>query len=64
MPVAFTTYAEALYLEKKLVNKAVDFLKKNNFVEEGFLKPPKGEEKKDWKKIKRLIFKSTLFGDD
>jgi len=28
------------------------------------LEPPKGEENKDWKKIKRLIFKSTLFGDD
>ena len=26
--------------------------------------PPKGESSKDWKKIKRLIFKSTTFGDD
>ena len=26
--------------------------------------PPKGEEHKNWKKIKRLIFKSELFGDD
>ncbi len=31
---------------------------------EGYLKPPKGEESKDWKKIKRLIFKSSIFGDD
>ena len=28
------------------------------------MEPPKGEENKDWKKIKRLVFKSTLFGDD
>ena len=28
------------------------------------MEPPKGEEKKDWKKTKRLIFKSILFGDD
>ena len=27
------------------------------------MEPPKGELK-DWKKVKRLIFKSTLFGDD
>ena len=28
------------------------------------MKPPKGEKDKNWKKTKRLIFKSTLFGDD
>ena len=28
------------------------------------LDPPKGEEHKNWKKTKRLIFKSVLFGDD
>ena len=31
---------------------------------EGYLQPPKGEINKNWKKTKRLIFKSTLFGDD
>ena len=35
-----------------------------HFVEEGYLDPPKGEIPKKWKKIKRLIFKSTIFGDD
>ena len=28
------------------------------------LSPPKGTDKKNWKPIKRLIFKSTNYGDD
>ena len=47
-----------------MVDKAVNYLKENNYVEEGYLDPPKGEKDKTWKKTKRLIFKSTLFGDD
>ncbi len=57
-------FSETKIVEKKLVDKAVETLKKENFVEEGYLKPPKGEKDENWKKIKRLIFKSTLFGDD
>ena len=57
-------FSETDIVNKDLVNKAVKILKDKNFVEEGFLQPPKGESNKDWKKIKRLIFKSTLFGDD
>jgi arginyl-tRNA synthetase len=57
-------FSETDIVNKKLVDKAVSFLKKNNFVEDGYLDPPKGDEIKNWKKIKRLIFKSTLFGDD
>ena len=57
-------FSETEIVKKKLVNKSIEYLKKNNFVEEGFLEPPKGDEKKNWKKIKRLIFKSTLFDDD
>ena len=53
-----------ILVNKDLVNKAVNKLKKKKFVEEGFLQPPKGETNENWKKIKRLIFKSTLFGDD
>ena len=57
--------SETDIVNKDLVNKAVNKLKEKNFVEEGFLQPPKGGEANDnWKKIKRLIFKSTLFGDD
>ena len=57
-------FSETEIVNKDLVNKAVKILKEKNFVEEGFLQPPKGEKNENWKKIKRLIFKSTLFGDD
>ena len=56
--------SEKILVEKKLVEKSIQFLKEKNFVEDGYLNPPKGDENKDWKKTKRLIFKSTLFGDD
>ena len=57
-------FSETQLIKKKLVNKTVKKLQDRNYVEEGFLDPPKGESSKDWKKIKRLIFKSTKFGDD
>ena len=57
-------FSETELLKKNLVDKAVKILQNKNFVEEGFLDPPKGESIKNWKKIKRLIFKSTIFGDD
>ena len=57
-------FSETEIVKKDLVNKAVKKLRKKNYVEEGYLKPPKGEINVNWKKIKRLIFKSTLFGDD
>jgi len=56
--------SETELVNKDLVNKAVKKLSDKKFVEEGFLQPPKGETNDNWKKIKRLIFKSTLFGDD
>ncbi len=57
-------FSETKLIDNKLVDKAVTHLKKNSYVQEGYLEPPKGETDKTWKKIKRLIFKSTLFGDD
>ncbi len=57
-------FSETQIVNNDLVNKAVEKLKNKNFVEEGFLQPPKGEANTNWKKTKRLIFKSTLFGDD
>ena len=57
-------FSETELVKKNLVDKAVKILQIKNFVEEGFLDPPKGESIKNWKKIKRLIFKSTIFGDD
>ena len=56
--------SERSNVEKKLVEKAIKKLKNNNYVIEGFLDPPKGEESKNWKKTKKLVFKSSLFGDD
>ena len=57
-------FSEAELVKNKLVEKAVDRLKKKKYVLEGYLEPPKGNLDKNWKKTKRLVFKSTLFGDD
>ncbi len=57
-------FSETEIVNKDLVKKAVIKLKEKNFVEEGYLQAPKGESDINWKKTKRLIFKSTLFGDD
>ena len=57
-------FSETEIVKKDLVKKAVQKLKEKNYVEEGYLQPPKGEINDNWKKTKRLIFKSTLFGDD
>ena len=57
-------FSETEIVNKDLVNEAINKLKEKKFIEEGFLQPPKGEPNDNWKKIKRLIFKSTLFGDD
>ncbi len=56
--------SEKELVKKNLVEKSINYLTDKKFVEYGYLNAPKGEENKDWKKIKRLIFKSTLFGDD
>ena len=57
------------FSEKKLVDnneveKVIDFLKKNNFVYNGKIKKPEGEDSKDWVEREQLLFKSTDFGDD
>ena len=57
-------FSETEIVNNNLVNKAVKKLADKKLVEEGYLQPPKGEINHNWKKIKRLIFKSTLFGDD
>ena len=57
-------FSETDIVNKDLVNKTIKTLEEQNIVEEGYLQPPKGESKENWKKIKRLIFKSSLFGDD
>jgi len=57
-------FSETEIVNNDLVNKAIKALKKKKYVEKGFLQPPKGEKDDAWKKVERLIFKSTLFGDD
>ena len=57
-------FSETELVKKDLVNKTVKILQSKNYVKEGYLDPPKGEPSKNWKKVKRLIFKSTEFGDD
>ena len=57
-------FSETELVKKDLVKKAIEKLQEKNFVERGFLAPPKGEQSKNWKKVKRLIFKSSKFGDD
>jgi arginyl-tRNA synthetase len=57
-------FSETDLVKNDLVNKSINKLKEKNFVEDGFLKQPKGVTDAYWKKTKRLIFKSTLFGDD
>ncbi len=57
-------FSETEIVSKDLVIKAVNNLKDKKFVEEGYLDPPKGTSSRNWKKNKKLIFKSTLFGDD
>ena len=57
-------FSESQLVKKNLVNQTVKKLQNKNFVKEGYLDPPKGETSSNWKKEKRLIFKSTEFGDD
>ena len=55
---------ESKLVDNKMVLKIVKKLEKNNYVYEGVLEEPKGEQNKDWKIRKQLLFKSTIFGDD
>ena len=57
-------FSETKLIKENLVDKTVNKLRKNKFIDYGYLEPPKGEENFNWKKEKKLIFKSTLFGDD
>ena len=56
--------SENYIVNQKLVEKALDFLKKKNYVYEGILEKPKGNEVDDWEPRKQILFQSTKFGDD
>tara|TARA_B110000438_G_scaffold162006_1_gene155255 strand:+ start:4565 stop:6292 length:1728 start_codon:yes stop_codon:yes gene_type:complete len=55
---------ESKLIKNNEVLKIVKKLKKENYIYEGKLGIPKGEQTKDWKIRNQLLFKSTLFGDD
>ena len=57
-------FSESTLIKNKSVEKVVKLLQKKNLINEGYLEPPKGEDNTNWKKIKKLIFKSSSFGDD
>ncbi len=57
-------FSETTLVKNNSVDKVVKILKKKHLIQEGYLQPPKGEDNKNWKKIKRLIFKSSFFGDE
>ena len=56
--------SETEIINNNEVQRVIDKLKKNKFVYEGRIKPPKDENKSDLFERKQLLFKSTDFGDD
>ena len=56
--------SETILIKNNEVEKVVDKLKKNNFVYEGRIKAPEGEEGSKWVERNQLLFRSTDFGDD
>ena len=56
--------SETVLIKNNEVEKVVDKLKKNNFVYEGKIKAPEGEEDSKWVERNQLLFRSTDFGDD
>ena len=56
--------SETELIENKRVEETINYLKEKNYIEENILPAPKGINKKDWIQKKKLIFKSTSFGDD
>ena len=57
-------FNETDIIKNKEVENVVALLKKNNFVYEGKIDPPKTEKKSDWIQRNQLLFRSTDFGDD
>ena len=55
---------ESKLIKEKMVEKSVKKLKNKNYIYEGKLDAPKGEQKINWKARKQLLFKSTMYGDD
>ena len=56
--------SEKSLVNKNIVEKVLKILKEKNYVYEGILEKPKGNEVEDWEPRKQLLFQSTKFGDD
>jgi len=56
--------SENYIVNQNFTEKALDILKKKNYVYEGILDKPKGNEVDDWEPRKQILFKSSKFGDD
>lgn len=56
--------SENYIVNQNLVEKALNILKEKNYVYEGVLEKPKGNEIDDWEPRKQILFQSTKFGDD
>ena len=55
---------ESNLIKNQTVSRVVKKLMKKNFIYNGKLNAPKGEQTSDWKMRQQLLFKSTTFGDD
>lgn len=55
---------ESSIVKNKIIDKVFQLLDKKNLIYEGILKKPLGEEDKNWKPRKQLLFRSTNFSDD
>jgi len=56
--------SEKSLVNKNIVEKVLKILKDKDYVYEGILEKPKGNEVDDWEPRKQLLFQSTKFGDD
>ena len=57
-------FSEEKMIKNNSVQKIIKILKKKKFVVDGYLDPPKGEDLSNWNNNKKMIFKSSNFGDD
>jgi arginyl-tRNA synthetase len=56
--------SETKIVKDNEVQKVIEKLKNKNFIYEGKIEAPKGENDNNWIERKQLLFKSTNFGDD
>ena len=56
--------SETSIVDNNEVQKVINNLKDKNFIYEGKIEAPKGENNEKWVERKQLLFKSTDFGDD